>query len=189
MSKIITATALCCCYVSSVKWKTCSNAADVQWKRDRDGETSQRTPRGHLCKRNGIITVIYIAIMCITWEPKLSYCCTVGGLIMLLWQNIIFLPSIYQNAELEPILYECSKCCHHIENEDAAALLQNCRIFYWAHLAILQFSLSSPSVTVVELKANKFEVAAYFALKTLQILSSISSEVAHPSWINLFTPS
>lgn len=101
----------------------------------------------------------------------------------------LFLPSIYQNAELEPILYECSKCCHHIENEDAAALLQNCRIFYWAHLAILQFSLSSPSVTVVELKANKFEVAAYFALKTLQILSSISSEVAHPSWINLFTPS
>lgn len=78
-------------------------------------------------------------------------------------------------------LYECSKCRHHIENEDAAALLQHCRIFYWAHLAILQFSLSSPSVTVVELKANKFEVAAYFALKTLQILSSISSEVAHPS--------
>lgn len=94
---------------------------------------------------------------------------------------LLFLPSIYQNAELEPILYECSKCCHHIENEDAAALLQHCRIFYWAHLAILQFSLSSPSVTVVELKANKFEVAAYFALKTLQILSSISSEVAHPS--------
>lgn len=71
-SGMIAATTLRGHCANAAKWKiTRSNVADAQLERDRDAETSQRTPKS-VSKRNRLITAptCILRFMCVTWRRR-----------------------------------------------------------------------------------------------------------------------